>query len=734
MPNRLAGESSPYLLQHQNNPVDWYPWGDEAFDLAKREDKPVFLSVGYSSCHWCHVMAHESCESEQVAHILNEHFVSVKVDREERPDVDEAYMTAVQLSSGRGGWPMTLFLTPDRKPFFAGTYFPRENRGQQPGFINICIQIAAIWKEKRAEVEAQAKDFAEALREALARTAPEASAELNEDLLADAVKALASGFDNEHGGFGSAPKFPPHTAIDFLLDYALRLSAPQDMRELALAMAMATLDKMAQGGIHDHVGGGFHRYSTDEQWLLPHFEKMLYDNALMLRNYAKASAIAGQLDPELGAQFVGVMRGIVTWLLREMAAPEGYFYSALDADTEGEEGKFYTWTEAEIRDVLGDEADGFTAAFGVRPEGNYRDEATGQLAGTNVLHGEGEFADELSLLRGERDKRTRPGLDDKALIGWNGLAIAALADAGALEHAERAAQAILDAEAEFGKLPHQIAAGSPSGKAFLDDYAALAEGCLAIARYKTYAKANRTELEAAGHSITGESSAFWQEQGARLTAEMITRFHDPISGAFYGTCDDHEDLFGRTRPVFDSPMPSGNALAVRCLVATGDVNRAMLTVSALLGWMEKAPQATEALYAAITPLVPDSAVAAVAEAKAGPKDDVSVRLEPKEIKADAKGIGRGEVILSIPPGLHLNSHEPPAKWLTPTKLDFKPVDAEIAYPDGETYKGEVRIPFSIAFPTGESGAEFEVTVSYQACTETECLLPGSITLAGVIHR
>jgi uncharacterized protein len=281
MANRLAAETSPYLLQHKDNPVDWYPWGEEAFGRARQEDKPVFLSIGYSSCHWCHVMEHESFEKDDVAGVLNESFVCVKVDREERPDVDEAYMTAVQLSTGRGGWPMSVFLTPDKKPFFAGTYFPREDRGQQPGFLTICRQVASLWKSKRAEIQENAAEFALSLTEAIARTAPATFAKFNEELVSNAVRALASEFDNEHGGFGKAPKFPPHTAIEFLLGYAQRPEAAEDLRELAIAMAVSTLEQMALGGMHDHAAGGFHRYSTDAAWLLPHFEKMLYDNALM---------------------------------------------------------------------------------------------------------------------------------------------------------------------------------------------------------------------------------------------------------------------------------------------------------------------------------------------------------------------------------------------------------------------------------------------------------------------
>jgi hypothetical protein len=318
------------------------------------------------------------------------------------------------------------------------------------------------------------------------------------------------------------------------------------------------------------------------------------------------------------------------------------------------------------------------------------------------------------------------------LVGWNGLVIAALADAGALAHAERAAKFILDAQDE---LPHQIAGGKPSGKAYLEDYAAFAEGCLAIARYKEYAEHNRAELEAAGHKLGGESSAFWRSHGERLTAEMIERFYDEGSGAFCSTSSEHEELFGRSKPAFDSPTPSGNALAIRCLVAIGDDERALRTANALLGWMEKAPQATEGLYAAIMPLIPGGVVTQVGNPAIAPTPgEVTARLEPKEITTDSAGTGRGEVVLVVPEGIHLNGNEPRAKWLTPTALTFQPVQATVDYPPGDTYEGEVRIPFTIQLAPAQSGEEFEATVAYQACTESECLMPASITLYGVVSR
>ena len=374
MPNRLALESSPYLRQHAHNPVDWYPWGDEAFETARRENRPVFLSIGYSSCHWCHVMEKESFESEEIARFLNAHFVSIKVDREERPDVDDVYMTAVQLTSGRGGWPLSAFLLPDRKPFFAGTYFPPDDRHGRPGFLTLLKRLEAAWREKRADIESGAARIAAEVAAASGLTARDASEPLTPASLGLLGGALSRLFDPDNGGFGDAPKFPPHLALAWLL----RRGAAGD--GAALTMAEATLEAMALGGIRDHLGGGFHRYSTDANWLLPHFEKMLTDNAQLLGVYARAYALTGN------DLFARVARETGEYLLREMTGPEGGFYASTDADSEGEEGKYFAWDPSEIRDVLGeDEGEYFCEWYGVRPEGNFRDEATGRFTGRSIL-------------------------------------------------------------------------------------------------------------------------------------------------------------------------------------------------------------------------------------------------------------------------------------------------------------------------------------------------------------
>lgn len=743
MANRLARETSPYLLQHKDNPVDWFPWGEEAFALAKAADKPVFLSIGYSSCHWCHVMEHESFEDKGVAAILNEAFVSVKVDREERPDVDEAYMTAVQLATGRGGWPMTVFLTPDKKPFFAGTYFPREDRSQHPGFVTICRQIASLWQTKRAEIEENAAEFSRGLSEAMGRHAPAPSGPFDEEFLASGVKALAADFDNQHGGFGGAPKFPPHTSIDFLMRYAMRPESPEELREIAIGMAFSTLEQMALGGICDHVGGGFHRYSTDAEWLLPHFEKMLYDNALMLGNYSLAASMLHGVDQGLEDFYGDVAARTARWVWREMTSPEGCFYSAIDADSEGVEGKFYVWTTGEVRSLWQDEeivqppsgtAETFIAVHGLKDEGNFRDEASGKLTGENVIHLQErseDYSRELALLLAKRNRRVRPSLDDKVLVSWNGLMIRAMAESRYITYAAKAAEAILEAERAFGSLPHQIVEGVPTGRAFLDDYAACADGLFAIAAKREYFDGEGLQIPA-GKLATAE----YRAHAERLTRRMIELFWDEEEGGFFSTSSGHEDLFGRSKPVFDSPTPSANAIALRCLVAIGDSERADRLIKTFLGWMERAPQATEALYAAALPLAQPSTDSPTHQLTPSPKQGPAVRLGSKEIVADASGVGRGEVVIAIPDGLHINSNDPPARWLTPTALAFQPMKAEVDYPEAVNYayEGEVRIPFRIALPAGSTGEEFEVRVSYQACTDTECLAPAEKTLSGVVVR
>ena len=485
MPNHLAGESSPYLLQHKDNPVDWYPWGPEALGRARAEQKPIFLSIGYSACHWCHVMEHESFENPRIARLVNEHFIPIKVDREERPDLDQIYMNAVQMLTGRGGWPMSMFLTPDLQPFYGGTYWPDTSRGGMPGFDQVLEAVAAAWRDRRGEMTAQAAELTQHLRAAPIPVATEG--ELSDRLLRQAETALERTFDPRHGGFGGAPKFPHPMDLRLLLRIWKRKP-----RDSVLQVVTTTLDKMAAGGIYDHLGGGFHRYSVDERWLVPHFEKMLYDNALLVGAYTEAFLASGPAD------YARVARETLDYLLRDMTDPAGGIYSTEDADSEGEEGKFYVWTPAEVEAVLGPAAaEIFCYVYDVSDAGNFEHsnilnlpKTIEQCAKIKQLDPDKLRAD-LAAWRAKlleaRGKRVRPGRDDKVLVSWNGLAIDALAlAAGALDEPRYLAAAI--AAADFiltrmrrpdGRLLHTWR-GEAKLDAYLDDYAALVGGLVSL--------------------------------------------------------------------------------------------------------------------------------------------------------------------------------------------------------------------------------------------------------------
>jgi hypothetical protein len=549
--NRLAGETSPYLLQHARNPVDWYPWGEEALRRAREEDRPILLSIGYSSCHWCHVMERESFEDEGIAALMNEHFVNVKVDREERPDLDEIYMAATQaLNAGQGGWPMTVFLTPEGEPFFAGTYFPPEDRWGRPGFSTVLRRVAAAWSEGRGAVREQAHRLTEHLRRAVRPSAP---AGVGLDEIRAAVAALARDFDPVHGGFGPAPKFPPSTALGLLLRHHGRSGD-----EHALAMVRTTLDAMAAGGIRDHVGGGFSRYSTDERWLVPHFEKMLYDNALLARAYVEGWQAAGE------EAWRGVAAETLDYLLREMTSPAGGLWSSTDADSEGEEGRFFVWTPEQVREVLGaEEARRFCAAYDITEEGNWegtsipnrrRPEAS-VAAGLSITVEElrRSIAEARPRLYEARRRRVPPGLDDKVLTAWNGLAIGALAEGSrALDEprwrlaAERAAAFVLERLSRpDGGLHRTWRAERASLDGYLEDYAYLAEGLLDL-------------YESGGDRR-------WLDEALRLAERMTADFGDDASGGFWSTARSHEPLIVRHREGADGATPSPNAVAASVL-------------------------------------------------------------------------------------------------------------------------------------------------------------------------
>ncbi len=526
MPNRLAGETSPYLLQHKDNPVDWHPWGEEALTRAREEDCPILLSIGYSACHWCHVMERESFEDEATAKLMNERFVCIKLDREERPDLDSIYMEACQAMTGRGGWPLNVFLTPEQVPFYAGTYFPPEPRHGMPSWRQVLEAVAAAWDERRDEIRAGGSRIAERLRGG-ALLQPSAEA-FDERRLDDAVRALREAHDPVHGGFGGAPKFPPASALGFL------------MARGEVEVPRHTLRGMASGGMYDQVGGGFARYSVDERWLVPHFEKMLYDNALLARAYLHGWQVTGE------ALFRRVCEETLEWALRELRGPEGGFMSALDADSEGVEGKFYVWSLDELRDLVGDEG---AAWFGATESGNFE--------GANILvRGEGEPAEldrwRQTLLEA-RARRVWPGLDDKRLAAWNGLMISALAEAGAVlerpdfvEAAADCARFVLEDMRPDGRLRRTWKDGRARLNAYLEDHAFLLEGLLTL--------------------YEASFDPRWFAAARELADELIERFADPDAGGFFETSSDHEQLVARRKDLEDHPIPSGNASAAMGLL------------------------------------------------------------------------------------------------------------------------------------------------------------------------
>ncbi len=548
MTNRLAQEASPYLRQHAENPVDWYPWGEEALRAAREADKPILLSIGYAACHWCHVMAHESFEDPETADLMNRHFINIKVDREERPDLDSIYMSAVVALTGQGGWPMTVALTPDGRPFFGGTYYPPTPRHGLPAFRQVLLALAEAWQERRGDVEGSAGEIADHLRQtALAETLGSSGA-LNDDLIDQALNGLLRSFDSRLGGFGRAPKFPPSMTLEFLLRvYAGRGDS------MSLHMAERTLEAMAHGGLYDQLGGGFARYSTDERWLVPHFEKMLYDNALLARVYLHAWQVAGK------PLYRRVVEETLDFVRREMRHERGGFYSSYDADSEGEEGKFYVWTADEIRAALGDEAARFMAAYGVSEGGNWE--------GHNILHVAEDLTGlgDLSGLKEARLKlfnirarRVPPGLDDKVLTAWNGLMLAAFAEAGrVLDRPDYTATAVANAEFLYATMRRddgrllrswQAAAGDARYNAYLEDYAFLADGLLAL--YET------------------TFDPRWFAWARELADLMLAHFSDP-AGGFFDTSDDHEALLHRPKDVQDNATPSGNGMAAHVLLRLG---------------------------------------------------------------------------------------------------------------------------------------------------------------------
>lgn len=574
--NALVHEKSPYLLQHAHNPVNWRAWNDETFQLAQEQDKPVFLSIGYSTCHWCHVMEHESFEDEGIAALLNEHFIAVKVDREERPDVDAVYMAVCQAMTGHGGWPLSVFLTPSKKPFYVGTYFPKENRFNRPGFRYVLEQIAAKWREDRSSIENAGSSILTSMHERAEETF---SAPLTDGIFDAAFSKYSQAFDDEYGGFGGRPKFPsPHNLL-FLLRYYRRTGNTN-----ALTMVERTLSQMHKGGLFDHIGYGFHRYSTDNRWLLPHFEKMLYDQAMLCMAYTEAYQLTGKVV------YRQTTEEILTYVLRDMTSPDGGFYSAEDADSEGVEGKFYVWTIAELKQLLGEEEGTlFAKVYRFEEDGNFAEEATGHKTGENIPHlsmSIDEYA-EMNALNAEelhrqmsqmrqklfevRERRVHPAKDDKILADWNGLMIAALAKAGrALGKKEytvaarRSFDFVLASMRDGEQLLHRWRDGEAAVPAFLDDYAFLAWGALEL--YET----------------TFEATLLGQ---ARQLCDDALRLFGDETGGFRQSSAEHEQLIVPVKEAYDGAIPSGNSVMASVLARLGKLfgntdylNRSHLTV------------------------------------------------------------------------------------------------------------------------------------------------------------
>lgn len=554
MRNQLASETSTYLLQHADNPVNWYPWGEEALTLARQENKPILLSVGYAACHWCHVMAHESFEDAETAAIMNEYFVNIKVDREERPDLDSIYMNAVVAMTGQGGWPMTVFLTPEGEPFYGGTYYPPVPRFGMPGFNQVLLSAAQAWKERRGDILEQANNLTRHLQSTIDLAQKSQEEEISDHLMLQAQRGIERQFDSQKGGFGRAPKFPQAMTIEFLLRRYLKIGDQHVLRMVEL-----TLDQMALGGIYDQLGGGFARYSTDDDWLVPHFEKMLYDNSLLSRAYLHAWQVTGR------PLYRRIVEETLDWALVELSHEGGGFYSSLDADSEGEEGKFYVWSADEIRAILGEDAEQFMLHYDVTESGNWEGKNILRVVKSikQVAKEIGRNTDEVNQtihrarlkLYEARSKREWPGRDEKILTAWNGLLLASLAEAGRdLNRPDFSSAAINLAKhlyqhhrTEGGRLWRTWKPGSQAKyNAYLDDYAFLAEGLLSLYQ-----------------NNFDERWFLWAQELADL---LLAHFRDSENGGFFDTSDDHEVLIHRPKDLQDNAIPSGNAAAVGVLL------------------------------------------------------------------------------------------------------------------------------------------------------------------------
>ena len=728
--NRLVHETSPYLLLHAHNPVDWYPWGDEALALAKKENKIIFLSVGYSTCYWCHVMERKVFSNPEIAAVMNKNFINIKIDREERPDLDEIYMTATQLLVQRGGWPNSVFLTPDLKPFYAGTYFPPTDMPGRPGFPTILDAVHEAWVTREAEVIKSAKQISNAIEMATSRGFTALSAKvLDRSLITGALDHLRTNYSHAYGGFGTAPKFPSPANLEFLLSEYERnsgLQTPPTGNESLLQMVTRTLDMMAYGGMYDQIGGGFHRYSVDAKWLIPHFEKMLYDNAQLAKVYLQAY----QLTQE--PRYRRVAEEIFSYIFREMTAPEGGFYSALDAETDAEEGKYYVWTADEIRKILGNQKDAsrFNEVYGVDKGSNFE--------GNSVLYvpegSEAEnFVKSLSTAREKlltaRFEREYPLLDTKIIVNWNGLMIDALAygyqvlgEERYLAAASKAAAFILDTlKKPDGELRHTYTAGVVKQDAYLDDYAFLVRGLLGL------------------YQATGEDQ--WLDSARTLTDKMIQLFWDDKNGGFYYTKADAKHLIVRTKKPYDSAIPSGNAVAVKNLLAFGADYRHYTekTLRTFAESMAQSPSSFMYMHFALNHYLT-------------PAEDQNLSTPPlvtttAKIKKKDGEVFNVELQLKIAAGWHINANPAGQDNLIPTTVELDvnaPVEIiDIAYPKGKTtrfefsnaslnvYEKSLTIPLQLKQKpniTRKKNVPITLKLTYQPCNDTECLLPETLDI------
>jgi len=723
--NRLANETSPYLLQHAHNPVDWYPWGPEAFEAARSQDKPIFLSVGYSTCYWCHVMERESFENEAVAREMNQRFINIKVDREERPDVDQLYMTAVQVLTQQGGWPMSVFLLPDLRPFYGGTYFPPADAYGRPGFVTLLRAIDDAYRNRRADVNRSAEQLLNILRQ-LAEPPPASQRiTINWEQIDELVRRSTADYDPVHGGFGGAPRFPRQTLLEMLLTY-LRLRPvdldPQSQianrKAQILSMVRHTLDAMANGGIRDHLGGGFHRYSTDAQWLVPHFEIMLYDNAMLAWCYLEAYEQTEEL------RYARIARGILDFVLREMTSPQGAFYTAFDAEVDAREGGSYLWTAPQVQQALEDsftpeQIAEFLHVYGLDRGPNFADphHGTGR-AESNVLYlpdGADRENDPIIVkmrqaLYQARRKRKQPLLDTKIITSWNALMIRALAYAGQvlqeqqyLHAAERAARFLVKHHmTEEGALYRTSRDGLAKYEAFLDDYAFLCQAMLAL------------------HDAGGDEN--WRDQARALAKGMQYRFADEDRGGFYFTSCDAKDLIVRQKVATDSPLPSGNAVAAMVALELGDRDTAARTLSVFAQQLLQQVEAMSSMLEAAMLYVDQHG-----ELTVEPTADAHSRrpISPHQLAERVVTVATSwrsptelELRLQILPPFHINSNAP-AGGMIPTEVRVPDAQIEaIDYPPGQTWAGQTSIVVRFRQPATQV---LRVVLRYQACDESACL-------------